>query len=364
MTPFLSSVIYSVAADNLGKNWVFSPASYMEAMHSLIKCLDGDNLAEATAAMGITETSVADSKRALTGLDETYNCLLFAEEYRDALNATVIAALARLGSDFKAFTTPDSAIAEVNRLVEEKTRGRIRGLANRENVNELTKLIILNCVYFKRDWAHPLKTDTWTKLRFVNADGTTIELSPLTHQTYYRYYEDPLFDLVELPYKDSTVCCYLFVPTARGSVFEILNGFADNFGATQQVRRNLNVHLTVPPFKVEATLPLNGATSTAGVRSVFQWSKDWGIIDWSKLKPEAAMCVTQIVQKAFIDFNEKGTEATAATMMCFAISGCCMSFESPPPPKIITADRPFVFCLADTVHPDQPLFVGAVNHLS
>ncbi len=365
MNHLTSSVIHSVASGCPASNWVFSPASYLEAMYGLTLCAANQNRTELTQSLGLDETvsleaQIAERKQGFTSLD-TYNGLLFGSDYEGALDSTTINTLRNLNTDLRAFRSPDDAIALVNHIVEEKTCGKIHGLANRDNVNELTKLILLNCVHFKRDWLWEFDKPMYDET-FHNADGSTTEVGYLKREEGYHYYEDPLFDLVRLPYQGSSVACYLFVPTQQGSVFSILDRFDAHFARVKDVASRWDCHLTVPPFKVESTHGLNDATRTAGVGSVFGWSKDWGVLDWTKLDPAAVVAVTAIVQKAYLDFNRTGTEAAAATGVMMCISGCCFGGEAPPI-KVIRADHPFIFCLVDDNHKDTPLFVGAVNHV-
>ncbi len=365
MNHLTSSLVHSVAADNLGKNWVFSPASFLEGAYRVALCANGDNVKELAGVLGTTPGALAVEatrfEQALKGF-ESYNCLLSKAAYRDYLVPTVLETLAALGGDVLTYSSPDEAVEMVNRIVSEKTHGKITDLITREHVQELTQLIVLNCVYFKRKWYWEFDKPTYDE-PFNNADGSVTKLGLLKVQKWFEYYEGEGYDVVKIPYQDTDICCYLWVPTSK-SVNELMEDFDTHYANASLVKSDLECHLTVPPFIISSTLSkLVEATKAAGVHRAFEASQEWGIYDWVKMNGGVAW-LDAIVQKAYIDFSRTGTEATAATafMMC-AISGCCFKDWTPPRIKYIRADKPFIYALANSKHLETPLFVGVVNQL-
>lgn len=353
MTPLTSSILYSLYVDNVDRNWVFSPASYLEAMSSLAVCLKGQNLAELVAA-----APDIDRPQAI-GLD-TYNCLLYSAEYRAALNEAVLNVLHSRSGELRSFSGLE-VVEMVNALVREKTHGKIDNLISRDDINEFTKFIIINCVYFKKAWAHPFDQNGNYNLREFKGATKTSKVRFLYNQIVgRRYYEGAGYDIVELLYKDSDVACYLIVPTS-GSVFDVFSNLSTYFSHIADVKPGLDVNLTVPPFKVETTIDLKPLTKQAGVTSLFEANQDWSLVDLEKLAPGSWMQVSFIRQKAFIDFTKEGTEAAAATAIGILCASGCMMWREPPPVKTILADKPFVYVLAHRNEPTKPLFVGVVN---
>jgi serpin B len=351
MNTLTPSILHSLFTEYHNQNWVFSPASYLEAMRNLSFCLRGQNLAELVA-------TAPDIERPQSlGLD-TYNCLLVSSEYHEALNEAVVAALASLGTDLKNFEGPE-VVGIVNALVREKTHGKIDGLIGPNDITEFTKFIILNCVYFKKKWLCPFEERYYTE-PFYGAE-LTVETKFLHHKIdggLEKYYEDSVVDIAELNYQGSNVACYLIVP--KTSLFEVFNDLSANLEKIRLVKSGLDLDVTVPAFKTECTFDLRSATQTAGVKNIWSWSKDWTLVDWSKLKDEAVMKVELIRQKTFLDFTKDGTEAAAATVMTLGITGCAY-FKEPNPIKYIRADKPFVYVLANKNDLSKPLFVGVVN---
>lgn len=353
MTPLTSSILFSLNAANPSTNWVFSPASYLEAMSNLAVCLKDRNLAELLAAAPDIERPQS------IGLD-TYNCLLYADKYRAALVESVIETLRARGTDLKSFSGLE-VVDMVNSLVREKTHGKIDNLISPDDISEFTSFIILNCVYFKQKWVDPFE-EGWRAEPFNGATKVS-QVKYLRNKIIgRRYYEGPGYDIVELLYRESDVACYLIVPTT-GSVFDVFNRATEVFGHIADVKAALDVDLTVPPFKVETTIDLIPATKAAGVTRIFDQTQDWSLVDLEKVAPGSLMWVEFIRQKASLDFTKDGTEAAAATAIGIGCASGCMIWQEPPPVKIIRADKPFVYVLANRTAPDKPLFVGVVNEV-
>lgn len=354
MNYLTSSILHSIFVEKNNENWVFSPASYLEAMSNLAVCLKGENLAELVAAApNIGEPQAI-------GL-ETYNCLLYSAEYRAALNEAVLDTLHSRHGELRSFAGME-VVDIVNRLVYEKTRGKISDLISRDDITEFTKFIILNCVYFKKDWVHEFNEDSYAYRTFKGATKT-VKTKFLTKRAWFKYYEGDGYDIAEIPYKDSEVCCYLIVPTTK-NLFELFNRIHDTAVGIGAVKNGLECEVMVPPFKTETTIDLVKPTEAAGIKKVFTWNQDWALVDIEKIHPDSLLKVEKIRQKAYIDFTKKGTEATAATFVSIGLISGCASFNfNPPLIKYIVADKPFLYVLARPQEPYKPLFVGVVNQV-
>jgi serine protease inhibitor len=363
MNPLTSSIIRSVAASSPSSNWVFSPASYLESMYRLGLCASKDNAKEIASSLGSTVGGLpVEATRfasALKGFN-SYNCLLSSANFRDYLVPKILEVLEALGGDVLTYASPDEAIALVNRLVEEKMHGKITGLLSREQVHELTNLIILNCVYFKQPWYYPFDKPYYGE-PFNNANGSVTQVGLLKRKERFKYYEGPGYDIVRIPYLETDICCYLIVPTV-GTLASIIEGFEHHYANIAKVNYGLDCHVAVPPFKVENTWDdLGKITQQAGICRAFKPTQEWDIYDWARMIGGWAK-VDKIIQKTYLDFTYEGTEAAAATAIMMSISGCCFTRESRPI-KYIRADKPFLFCLANDNHPETPLFVGVVKQL-
>ena len=366
MNKLTDSIFRSLYHENINNNFVFSPASYLEAIHNLTLCLKGENFKELLDKLQISEDNLLEYiKNYKTNLNlDTYNILLYSQEYWSALNYEVINQIKELGANIESLNFNDvlSVVNKVNSTVTEKTHGKINNLISPQDINELTKFIILNCVYFKKDWLWEFNENTFKYEQPFYGIKEIKQIEYLTKQIYYHFYEDSELDIVELPYKDSDICCYLFVPTKDKSIFDIVNNLEENYNKINLIKRDCQVSLTCPQFKIESTFSLKNVTKMAGINKIFEYNKDWKLVDFNKLLPEDVLKVDRIIQKAYIDFTRKGTEAAAATAITIYISGCSMSYNSPRI-KYIRANKPFLYVLANSKNKNEPLFMGVVNNL-
>jgi len=367
MNKLTDSIFRILYQENLGKNFCFSPASYLEAINSLSLCIKGSNLKEVLEKLEIQESDLfkyIKSYKQNLNL-ETYNALLYSQEFWAALNPEVINNLKEFGADIESLDFADvtSVVNRVNGLTLERTHGKINDLISAQDINEFTKFIILNCVYFKKDWLYEFDEKHYED-SFFGINGEQ-KVKFLYETKYFHFYEDSDLDIVEIPYKDSDICCYLLVPTKNKTVFDIIGNLRENYDKINNIKYDCQVSLTVPRFEVESTFDLNNASQFAGLTNIFNWNKDWELVDFNKLLPETVLKVSKIIQKTYFNFTQNGTEAAAATAMLICVSGCMMGgFIAPPRIKYIRADNPFIYVLANKNKKNEPLFMGVINNVS
>ncbi|MDO8610121.1 MAG: serpin family protein [bacterium] len=368
MNKLTESITRSLYYENLNNNFVFSPASYLEAINNLCLCIKGDNLKELLEKLEVSEPDllsyIKDYKQNLNL--ETYNTLLYSQEYWTALNQEVINTIKELGADIESLNFNDvlSVVNRVNGIVSEKTHGKINNLISPQDITEFTKFIILNCVYFKKDWLWEFDENRFKNEQPFFGTNKQTQIEFLNKRKYYHFYEDSELDIVELPYKDSDICCYLFIPTKDRNVFDLISNLGENYNKINNVKGDCEVDLTCPQFKTESTFGLVKPTQIAGVNKIFEWNKDWKLVNFNALLPEAVLAVDNIIQKVYIDFTRKGTEAAAATAVFVKLcSGWSGPDLNPPRIKYVRADKPFLYVLANSKNKNQPLFIGIVNNL-
>lgn len=360
---FINTIFKDIVCDTRG-NFVFSPASYLEAIHNLILCVNGENFNEMINVLGIDPSLLSQHiKKYKETLDlESYNILLYANKYKDVINQELLISLKELKTDSDIFGDEKDLVYKVNKIVEEKTHGKIKDLLTEKDVNEFSSAAILNCVYFKKRWENNFDT-AWGEEIFYGSEKET-NTKFLFNEVRYNYYEDEVMDIVELPYKDSDICCYLFVPNLNHSLFDIINNWSDSYNKINFLKRDIKVNVKVPEFETTSLLPLEKTTQLAGIRNVFNWNTEWNLIDWKKVNYELYVKVDKIIQKAFFKFDKNGTEAAAATYIGITmISGYCGMNYEPPKVKYILADKPFIYVLANKNNKEIPLFIGQVKQI-
>lgn len=237
----------------------------------------------------------------------------------------------------------------MNAWASEKTHGRINRIAD-GLVSPATELVLANAVYFKGKWQVPFDVKN-TKERVFHLRGGRQPKIPMMEQARtFLHRRGTGYQAVRLPYQGWNLAMYVFLPDANSSpekLLDIMNGdvwqrvtepgFSDREGT-----------VVLPRFKLEYDVELKPALKALGMRSAFAKA------DFSGLSSQP-LFVSAVRQGTFVEVNEEGTEAAAATMLNMKMG----IVEEPPKPFEIIVDRPFLFLIEDK-QTRTILFMGAV----
>ncbi len=280
----------------------------------------------------------------------------------------------------------EKARKQINSWVESHTAERIKNLFPFGSVDEDTRLILVNAIYFKGEWAVPFDDQATEHGYFTLSDGSQVMTSIMHGDTvrsaryaafnadgsyfetpYYidhyksieQYPESDGFSMVELPYKGDELSMVIIAPDRFDkfdSLEEKLNfPNLDNWLNRLEERK---VNILLPKFKLEAEYKMNETLKSMGILRAFinphiPNGAQFPGMTYSKDSAQK-LYITQVRHKAFIEVNEKGTEAAAAT-------GVSLSVTSMPQKTLFIptfkADRPFIFLIRDRVT-GSILFIG------
>jgi serpin B len=256
---------------------------------------------------------------------------------------------AELGAlDFK---QPETARREINAWIDEHTEHKIQDLIAPGVLDASTRLVLTNAIYFKANWTSEFSKSHTTDAPFHLPGGQQITV-PLMQQTHrFRYAEAEGMQLLELPYGRANQCSMLIllpkqVDGLSAVEKQLTYTTLQRWSASLQSRQ---VRTYLPKFKLTAEFELSGALGSLGMPLAFSQQADFsGMCDQEKL------FISAVIHKAFVDVNEEGTEAAAAT----AVAMRAMAIRpSPEEPVEFRADRPFVFLIRDQ-RTDSILFLG------
>jgi serpin B len=254
-------------------------------------------------------------------------------------------------ADFAA--APEVARTLINRVIAEQTEGKITGLLAPGTVSRLTRLVLASAVYLKAAWTQPFPESATADAPFYpdgrDRPGLTVPMMHLTApQAYLR---GDGYQAVLLPYRDIGLAMAVVLPDGPLAGLRPKVAAAGLGGLLAGTARH-QVTLSLPRFRLEAAFDLIPALQRLGVTEAFSGGADFsGITDAEPLR------IGVVVHKAYIDVDEHGTEAAAATA---AAMRAMAAFRSPPPVTMVV-DRPFVFAIIDTAT-SLPLFLGQVSH--
>ena len=267
----------------------------------------------------------------------------FLPEFLNTLSQNYNAGLKTV--DFAA--DPEGARELINLWVEAQTNEKIRDLIPEGVLNELTRLVITNAVYFKAAWLSPFDPANTKNGSFTLLDGTQADV-PMMHQSSsMRAYVSQDVQAVELPYEGGTYSMVALMPTAGN-----LDTFEQSLTAEslQDILNQLeraSVTLSMPKFKFDAAFALNDALEGMGMTDAFDPMK----ANFSGMDGTTSLYISSALHKAFVDVNEEGTEAAAATAVAIGLT------SAPGQSYTIMLDHPFLFLIRDNAT-GTLLFVG------
>ena len=240
--------------------------------------------------------------------------------------------------DFKG--NAEAARGTINAWVEKETRDKIKNLLPMGSVTGLTRLVLTNAIYFKGDWLVQFKKDQTKDLPFTMADGKKID-APLMHRVGgYSYAETDGYQVLDMPYVGKRVSMTVILPRKPDALPAVEKELtSDKLAAVLKgLRYEKEVHLHLPRFKVEKSFTLNKPLQALGMEAAFTNADFGGMHTGGE-----DLNITAVLHKAFVDVNEEGTEAAAATGVVVGTT----SVAPPPKPKYFRADRPFLYLIRD-----------------
>lgn len=307
--------------------------------------LDLESLGLATPAPGVGEgeplrLSIANSVWGQAGLE-------VIQEFLDTLAVNYGAGLRTV--DF--VNAPEAARQAINDWVSEETAGRIKDLIPPSAIDDLTRLVLANAIYFKASWLDPFDPEETSDGAFHLLDGSEVTV-PMMQKAALRtrHAEARGVQAVEIPYYPGNASFLLILPPEGGfeSFEESLD--ADTIDGILSELSDADVDLRMPKFEFESDVDLKDPLKALGMEKAFDAEQ----ADFRGIAVEGVqnLYISDALHKALISVNEEGTEAEAATAVI-------VSDQSAHPFAEVNADRPFVFLIRDNAT-GTVLFMGRV----
>lgn len=254
--------------------------------------------------------------------------------------------------DFR--TSPETVRATINQWVEQQTNDKIKNLIGPGVLTPQTRLVLTNAIYFKGKWAEPFSKGATEEAGEFHLTSTTTVKAPLMHRTgSYLYFDGGTFQALELPYQGDELAMLILLPKDTADLAALEEQFTANTAKewVEQLRPAEKVVLTLPRFTMTQQFELSQTLAAMGMPRAFS-----GAADFSGMTGKPGFQISAAIHKAFVDVNEEGTEAAAATSTVMRASAMRVS----PPPVVFRADHPFLFLIRDT-KTGPILFLGRVE---
>ncbi len=353
--------LYPLLAQD-GANTVFSPASVASALWMAWCGARGQTAAELARALhlaGAAEDGPA-SQPAPIGETAARGSVTFRAPNTVWIQSGLPVRpefTARLSDAGATFADADFAHApgpardEINRVIAAQTEGKITGLLPPGSIGPLTRLLLANAVYLKAPWADPFPAAQTSDAPFYPDGPASRTVTATMRGTAARSYRrGDGYQAVLLPYADGSLAMAVILPDGPLAALRPVLA-ARGLGGMLAGMTSERVTLTMPRFRVEFSSSLIPALRQLGVNEAFGDGADFsGITETERLT------IGAVVHKAFIDVDEQGTEAAAAT----AVAIKALAAFRRPPPVTMVVDRPFLFAIIHTAT-GLPLFLGQLS---
>ena len=243
----------------------------------------------------------------------------------------------------------ETARRTINAWVEEKTESKIQELVPSGILDALTRLVLVNAIYFKGNWANQFDQSLTRDAPFWVTPDESVQVPMMTQEHAFRYGEGDGLQVLELPYTGDDLSMVVFLP-------QEIDGLARLEGSL--TRENLDlwtlnlwetkVLVSLPRFEITFPFRLDDTLKSMGMVDAFGDDSDFSGMDGTK-----SLYIGAVLHKAFVAVNEEGTEAAAATAVV-------MQWKTlPTPPPVFCADHPFVFVIREN-STGSILFLGRV----
>lgn len=249
------------------------------------------------------------------------------------------------------FSSSD-ALGQINNWVGLNTEGKIPKILDR--INPDAAMYLINAVYFKGDWTVPFEKSATKDEPFTLTNGQQKNLPAVRRKDSFSYYENEQFQAVNLPYGSGRWSMYVFLPKGKTNLADFSTTLTmKNWQTWMQGFRIRSGYVQLPKFKTEFSTDLKDSLTALGMGQAF----DNNSADFSNLTKDMQLVISQVKHKTFVEVNESGTEAAAATSVIMVPT----SAQMPEKPFNMIVDRPF-FCAIRDNETGTVLFMGHIQN--
>lgn len=244
----------------------------------------------------------------------------------------------------------EAARKTINDWVETKTNRKITDLIKPGVLDSLTRLVLANAVYFKGNWISQFDSKQTAEQPFHTAPNKQVKCQLMARKGTYAYAETPELQVLELPYAGDDLSMIALLPMKTDGIGALEADLtAVKLTEWTKALRKCDVMVSLPKFKLTCEFSLKKTLTAMGMADAFSGNADFSGMDGCR-----SLFISVVLHKAYVDVNEQGTEAAAATAVGVPLGGASE------PVSVFRADHPFVFLIRDK-HNGSILFLGRVT---
>ena len=238
---------------------------------------------------------------------------------------------------------------KINTWVEEKTKDKIKDLIKPGVLDPLTRLVLTNAIYFKGNWASQFKKSKTKEEKFWLDSSNSIKVPMMVQKQDFRYMESESLKILELPYVGNDLSMIVLLPKEIDGLGKLESSLTvENLANWLSLLKEKEIRVFLPKFKMSSQFNLSQTLASMGMPDAFTKKADF-----SGMTDNKDLYISAVIHKAFVDVNEEGTEAAAATAVAMKF------LSAPAPPPVFRVDHPFLFLIRHNSS-ESILFLGRV----
>jgi len=337
-------------------NVIFSPLSISYALSMTANGANGSTRDSILKALGIEDLNIDDLNKsykdltsALLGVDSRVNIeianSIWENKYYPAKQTfkDILASYYYATSDAVDFGDP-ATVDLVNNWISNHTNGLIKNMVDKLGSDDI--MLLINAIYFKGKWQVQFDTKNTTSRSFTLPSASSVDVPTMYNEDTFKAYKGEKEGIIELPYGQGNYVMDIILPSGNEAYSLTSSGF--NSLLSQMQERKVKLYL--PKFKFGYKIGLNDILKEMGMGIAFSDSADF-----SNLADQLQMQISRVLHQAFIQTDEEGTEAAAATIVEIIVTSV-----GPNDPLIFNIDHQFLYVIRE-VTTNSILFMGEVT---
>jgi len=235
-------------------------------------------------------------------------------------------------------TQTEEARKTINDWVSRKTKEKIKDLIASGMLTSQTRLVLVNAIYFLGNWQSQFDEKATEEGEFHIDKGKTVSVPMMHKDSRFKYGENDKAQMLELPYKGGEISLVVILPKRIDGLNDLEKDLSvESLNAWFSTMVDEQVSVALPKFKLTSQFRLDSALKRLGMVDAFEPEA----ADFSGMTGKRDLFISAVIHKAFVDVNERGTEAAAATAVTMMLTAM------PEHPRRFVADHPFIFLIKE-----------------
>ena len=351
---FQIKIFQEINKSNMGKNIMVSPLSIYHILSLTANGAANNTLVEMVQALSEKNLNELNQNNKLISLSiSKFKSIELANAVFTRFKP--LENFLKMIGEYKAQLDELKDANQVNKWCSDATHNKIPKIIDKINQND--KMVLINAIYFKGIWQQTFDKNLTKIDTFMNLNKQPKKVSFMNNTKKYDYFEDANIQAISLNYQKDNLKALIILPKKKTDINNYIKNFtSEKYHIIIKELINKKVILSLPKFEINFSSELSSNFQSLGMKEAFTKNADF-----SAMKKEKDIFISQIIHKTFIKVDEKGTEAAAAT----AVVMRCMGALPQDPIPIMKVDHPFLFIIGNNDLPqgNDMIFISKIESL-